>query len=364
MKPATHLPLLLLLTAVLFPRAATAASSDYRGTQFRSWTNFTAFSRLTNQQGALVLLSPRIVTPHEWDQMIPSWNMQPGQGVRFRLEARAFCGKSPTTFYNFGRWTLDPGRTPARSSETAQTDALGRVDTDTLVLNRPAKEVELRLTFPNPAAADQLQFLALSFLDTRFTRPPSPSDVRRPGRTIPVPERSQMPYLNGEQLCSPAAVSMLLVYWSEKLHRPDLDRTVPQVADGVWDYGWGGTGNWSFNMAFAGAMPGMRAWVVRLNDLAEVEEWIDAGVPVALSVCYNALRGKPGPPSGHLVVCVGFTESGDPVVNDPGTSRNVRKVFPRANLIKAWANSRQAAYLVYPVSQAVPPPWDGTGSAQ
>jgi hypothetical protein len=68
----------------------------------------------------------------------------------------------------------------------------------------------------------------------------------------------------------------------------------------------------------------MRAYTTRLCDVAELEDWIARGIPVGLSVCYNRLRGKSREPSGHLVVCVGFTESGDVIVNDPGTREKVR----------------------------------------
>jgi len=54
-------------------------------------------------------------------------------------------------------------------------------------------------------------------------------------------------------------------------------------------------------------------------------------------------------------VCVGFTSTGDPVLNDPGTREQVRKVFPRANLVDAWAYSKNAAYLIYPERTRVPP---------
>jgi hypothetical protein len=66
------------------------------------------------------------------------------------------------------------------------------------------------------------------------------------------------------------------------------------------------------------------------------------------------LRGRKSGPSGHLVTLVGFTEKGDPIINDPGTSENVQKVFSRRNLVNAWAYSRNAVYLVYPESTNVP----------
>jgi hypothetical protein len=98
----------------------------------------------------------------------------------------------------------------------------------------------------------------------------------------------------------------------------------------------------------------MRGYASRLSDVSELEDWIAAGLPVGLSVCYNRLRGRMGPASGHLVVCVGFTETGDVIINDPGTSKNVRKTFPRQNLISAWAYSKNAVYLIYPEATKVP----------
>jgi hypothetical protein len=98
----------------------------------------------------------------------------------------------------------------------------------------------------------------------------------------------------------------------------------------------------------------MRGYVTRLTDVSELEDWIASGIPVVISVCYNRLRGKLGPYSGHLAVCVGFTSDGDVVINDPGTRLNVRKTFPRKSLVSAWAYSRNTVYLIYPESVEVP----------
>lgn len=54
------------------------------------------------------------------------------------------------------------------------------------------------------------------------------------------------------------------------------------------------------------------------------------------------------------MVCVGFTQEGDVVINDPGTRQNVRKTFLRKNLVKAWALSGNATYLIYPEAVDVP----------
>ena len=150
-----------------------------------------------------------------------------------------------------------------------------------------------------------------------------------------------------------------MTYWSKKLNRSELDHDVPDVVKEVYDSNWHGTGNWAFNMAYAGSFPGMRAYVTRLSDVCELEAWIERDIPVGLSLDYDRLRGKGPGPNGHLVVLVGFTKDGDPIINDPGTSEHVRKTFARKNLIDAWGCSRNTVYLIYP--ENVIPPDDSFG---
>ncbi len=163
-----------------------------------------------------------------------------------------------------------------------------------------------------------------------------------------------MAYPNGKVLCSPTTVSMIMTYWAQQLKRPELDHDVPDIVKAIYDAKWKGTGNWPFNTAYAGSYRGIRAYVTRLSDLSEVEEWIAAGVPVGLSVCSDRLHHRGPGPNGHLIVCVGFTENGDPVVNDPGSSTDIRRVYPRKDVIYAWAYSRNAVYLIYPEDHEIP----------
>jgi uncharacterized protein YvpB len=121
----------------------------------------------------------------------------------------------------------------------------------------------------------------------------------------------------------------------------------------VNDPNWPGTGNWPFNTAFAGAKKNIRAYVTRFSDVSELEDWIEAGIPVAISVSYGYLKGLPERANGHLVVCIGFDEKGNITVNDPGR-RLVRQTYRRENLQKAWAESENTVYLLYPENCKLP----------
>lgn len=285
-----------------------------------------------------------------------SWNAMPPPGVGLRFEARAFHADQATKYYTLGLWSTDADQ--PRESVRNQRDEAGDVETDTLVLREPAARFQLRVTETGvgQGKASPVRFLGVSVLDPRVRVPAVEPDRQVWGRVLVVPERAQGNYPGGAQeWCSPTSVSMVLAYWARELGRPGLDHDVPEVVKGVFDRNWPGTGNWPFNTAFAGSLPGLRAYVTRFTDVAELEAWVDRGVPVVVSVCYDLLRGRQRTrSSGHLVVCAGFTDGGDVVVNDPGTRDQVRKTFPRENLVRAWAHSKNTVYLIYPADLAPP----------
>ncbi len=339
----------------LAPMKSISAPVDPRGLQFIAFHSTAAFTQSCGTNAdEIILTSPEIRTRIRWDELIASWNATTPAGTGLSVAVRAIYPDHATKWFTMGIWSSHPDRYP-RTSVRRQKDSDGDVDTDTLSLKQPAERVQVRVTLT--AAGRQkpkLKFLSLSLRDRTATPAPLPPDQKAWGKTIAVVERSQMAYENGNQICSPTTVSMLLAYWSRRLDRPGLDDGVPAVVRGVYDPEWGGTGNWVFNTAYAGSFRWMRAYTTRLSDVAELEAFIAQGIPVGLSLCYNRLRGKSRVPSGHLVVCVGFTQNGDVILNDPGTSRQVRKTFPRANLIDAWAYSKNTVYLIYPVNTRLP----------
>jgi hypothetical protein len=352
------LPLRFVFLWALVCLPVAAAQTDFRGNEFVGLNSFTNFAE-TKGATETVLTSP-VISPHiAFNQVIVSWNVELPQNAYLIVEGRAIYDEhsAATKYYNLGHWSTNPAQHP-RQSVSGQSDADGDVSTDTLILRRLANKIQIRLTLGG-SGVNVLKFLGITLTDTNAAPTQLPPNREAWGKLIPVIERTQMAYPNGGQLCSPTTVSMLMNHWAQALKRPELDRSVPEIVDAIYDSQWKGTGNWPFNMAYAGSFPAMRAYATRMSDISELEAWIAKGIPVGLSVDYDRLRAKGRGTNGHLVVLVGFTNEGDAIINDPGTTLHVRKTFPRKHLIDAWSNSRNAVYLIYP--ESVTPPEDTFG---
>jgi hypothetical protein len=352
-------------------RTVSERTGEQAGTQGRFFLGIKSLagwqSAPGNRPGETTWTSPPLETPLVWNELILSWNVHLPANTGIRLEARGVYTDHTTKYYVMGLWSADPAQAP-RESVVGQKDAEGTVDTDTLVLNQPCRQVQVRLVLPAGMEPSAVKFLGLSFLDSRHKLSPLPPYRAAWGKTLEVPQRAQGAYPGGAVYCSPTSTSMVLAYWARNLKRPELDHDVPDVVKGVFDPKWPGTGNWPFNTAFAGSLPGLRAYVTRLADVAEIEAWIAAGVPVIFSVDYGVLLGKRDSKlGGHLIVCVGFTNEGDVVVNDPALNpahgKSVRHVYTRASVIAGWNKSHNTVYLLYPEETAVPSNasghWDG-----
>ena len=307
----------------------------------------------------MVWLSPEIKSGIAWNELIVSWNADAAAGTFLRVEATALSAGHPTKFYTLGHWSPDNQIFP-RTSVRGQKDADGNVDTDTLVLTQPADAVQIRVTLDGTnGALPTLKFLGVSFSNTKVPTATRPPNHAAWGKIISTPELSQHGYPNEKGWCSPTSLSMALARWADVLQRPEMNLTVPEVAAKVYDQDFAGTGNWPFNTAFAGSFDGMRSYVTRLDDISEVEDWIAAGIPVILSARWDWLEpGRPFDSNGHLVVCIGFTETGDVVINDPATRLEkggpVQRIYKRENAIRSWTKSHNAVYLVYPVGEKIP----------
>ncbi|WP_238451929.1 C39 family peptidase, partial [Micromonospora sp. 4G55] len=135
---------------------------------------------------------------------------------------------------------------------------------------------------------------------------------------------------------------------------------VVHAARHCYDHAYAGAGNWAFNTAYAG-LHGVEAFVTRLRSLAEAEAFVAAGVPLVVSAAFRAgqVPGLDYDTRGHLMVLVGFTEAGDPVLNDPYApdDASVRRIVDRARFEAAWQDgSGGATYVIHPASVPLPAP--------
>ena len=318
-----------------------------------SFTRWDAFNISVDPKTGETVLRASFPDTIAWDRMVASWNATNNLAVE--VEVRPGPSKQGR-FFSFGRWTAHPEKSSDRSSIADQREPEARMDTDTLILSQPIEgfQVRVRLKGPMPSLK------RLSFALSRSKEISNGSVDRAAwGKSLEVPILSQADHPEGvTKWCSPACTAMLVSSWADRMGRSEWRRDIPEVARGVFDPGWGGTGNWSFNMAYAGSMPGLNGAVSRFQGLGDLEQWVAAGAPAAVSVSYAQLNGKPTPEpdDGHLVVVRGFTQTGDVQVHDPGVRRErVQRVLPRADFARAWDYSSRTVYLVWPEGFRLPP---------
>ncbi|HEY6234579.1 MAG TPA: C39 family peptidase, partial [Candidatus Elarobacter sp.] len=191
---------------------------------------------------------------------------------------------------------------------------------------------------------------------------------RESTRSLEVPKLSQyVPAFPDERgWCSAASLAMLLRYHA-------LDAGVEGVARAVYDASYAGAGNWAFNAAYAGAR-GLRGVVAYLRGIDHVAAFVDAGLPVAISVAWN--QGElPGAPlehsDGHVLVVRGV-EPSHVLVNDPAHPA-VATRYPRTALDLIFREHGGVAYLVAPrertaelvaLANGQPPPTDPVSDAK
>jgi hypothetical protein len=303
------------------------------------------------------LESPALDAP-AFDRLVPSWNADTPPGTWMQIEVRAIrpADRRWTRYYNLGIWASGSA-TIARRSIDGQNDSRASVATDTLRLKAGGyTRYQYRLTLftTDRAVSPAVRLVAVLTDDSRAPANDSQEPQRAAwGIDLAVPQRSQMIYPGGGEVwCSPTSTSMVLAFWGHNV-------AVPDAAAATYDRAYDGNGNWPFNTAFA-ASYGLESYVTRMRSLAQVEQWIAAGVPVIISIAVEPGE-LPGAPytrsSGHIIVVRGFTENGNVIVNEPyfGSDDTVRTVYDRAALERVWlGHSRGTVYLIYPVGHAVP----------
>jgi Peptidase_C39 like family len=328
--------------------------------------------------------SPTVPIGFGASQLVASWNASTPHGSWLQVEMRGNTGAgAQTKWYVMGRWATDDPKAGGdinRTSVPAQKDENGNVDIDTFIAANSLTSYQLRVTLyrlPGRHVHPVLRSVGAmaSLVGSRPTVPVSPLGGAE-GIELKVPPYSQnihdgqYPEYDGggEAWCSPTSTSMVVSYWKRGPSKRDMAWVDPSYADpqvdyaarNIYDYNYEGAGNWPFNTAYA-ARFGLKGFVTRLRSLNELEQFIKAGIPVVTSQSFKAdeLPGSNYSTGGHLFVVIGFTENGDPIINDPASSSDaaVRNVYPRANFENVWLRSSSSGgivYVIYPPGHRLP----------
>jgi len=345
----------LILATTAFSAQATSPQVAKSRTRFVYATHFSFEHGFANGAESGAAVTRAINAGMQWNQAVISWNLR-GPASRYGVQVGFRKKTSDWPWYPVTDWIL-----PLGSSQTSHSSIISdaRVDVDTVSLNEPSGTIQLAITadpYPKSDKQFKLDFIGVTLTDTRQPLPPYDPAPTTPIAPLDVPERCQMDYHDGDQHCSPTSLAMDLAYWAYQLHRPELNRDVNEIIKDVYDKEYKGSGNWSFNVAYAGQFPGIRAYVARLEQISELRAWLQKGVPVICSGSIFLLEGRerPAHDPGHLFVLVGFDANGDPIFNDPGRFR-VRQTYKLADFEKAWDTSQRTVYLIYPETLKPPP---------
>ncbi|MEO6456705.1 MAG: peptidase C39 family protein, partial [Chloroflexia bacterium] len=300
-------------------------------------------------------VSPLIAADFGFTEGIASWNTDTPDGTWVETQLRVQVGERWTEWYSMGVWAASCS-IMERHSVGEQDDSDAAISTDTLVLKdgleATAFQVKMRLFTTDHKVSPQVRGATVAISTTPVVPAElQPGNPRLWGKRLNVPQCSQMVYPDGGNVwCSAVSVSMVLAYWAGD-HDSPCEQRVRATVEGVYDWLYDGHGNWPFNTAYA-ALHNLEGYVARFTSLAQVEPWIERGVPVIISYAWDKgeLDGAAVASSdGHLGVLVGFDAEGNPVVNDPAakTDDTVQRIYNRAQLETLWLqHSGGTVYII------------------
>jgi hypothetical protein len=382
-----------LLAGSIAPSASATTPAAIQLTRFVSARTFSggAFSA-TQLDGDRVVLapgalsgtwqSPAVQPQVAFTRLVASWNADTPAASHVTIETQATTAAGEISdWYTLGTWAVDDG-VIQRTSTNGQSDALGRVATDTLLARDAAfTSYVLRVRLERASTDDTspgLRSLGAEVSDFISTSLPTSQPLSTDAVELPVPPLSQEIHARqypqwgggGEAWCSPTSTEMVVEFWGRGPSADDLawvdagfaDPSVDFAARSTYDAAYRGTGNWPFNAAYA-ARFGLDSFVTQLRSLAEAERFVRAGIPLVASIASRPgeLDGFlfSGGTNGHLVVISGFDATGNPIVNDPAawSDTAVRRVYDRAQFERVWLRgSGGTVYVIHPSEVPLPPP--------
>lgn len=267
---------------------------------------------------SLAILNTKPLDITNFYQLVMSWNVLDLGEARIQFMVSIGNENAMSDWMTMGYWESDK-----HASSTNQSNDFANVSIDTLtnkdVTNNNLVKVRFVVT-PN-GSSPKIKNISLT------TKPTSTSKVtldltNLKETTLDVPKINQMSIpVIGSRICSPTSLAMILRYYEK-------DVSATSVADAVYDRRWKAYGNWTLNASYA-AEYNLNGRVEYVNDTSILRDYINAGVPLALSIkttSTSQLTNSPMPYlAGHLIVIVGFKEiegTWYAVVNDPAVYKD------------------------------------------
>lgn len=283
--------------------------------------------------------SPWLVAPFAFDELLPSWNVDPPEGSAFRVEVQV-AGSEPASA---SPWLDLGGQGEWPEAERAGTSFDGgRVAVDIALLEAPRRRWRWRVAARGEPVLVRSVHACFTDRDRLATLDPGPEPLAVRVEVAPRHQQAEGPEL-GSRICSPTSVAAVLAYRG-------ADHPTAEVAALLYDAENDLYGNW--NRAVQGAWTlGVPGYLTRVSTWEEAARFIEGGTPLVISI--GALAGQlTGAPyrktAGHLLVLCGFDGEGRAIVMDPAcpVGDDAPRRYYLSELETVWLRRGGFAYVL------------------
>jgi len=284
--------------------------------------------------------SPVLKADFPFNELLPSWNVDAPKGANFHVYIRTSeDSKRWTTWYSMGWYVF------SQRPQVALNDDFGWVDEDHILLNRPHRYYQYRITFfrGELLVSPVLRLFAVTYTNAlsnkavyeEFHRSIPKLDKKTWARSLPVPFRSQLweDEKVRSSVCGPTTVAMILEFH-------DINVTTRELCEKCYDEKHRAFGLWPRHIQ-AAADYGLSGWIQRFRSWEAAQELVAQGCPIVASVKMSncVISNAPDEWSGgHILIIRGFDANGDVLVNDPAWESEEKGVttYKREELGRAW----------------------------
>jgi len=243
--------------------------------------------------------------------------------------------------YSCGRFSINNSESKAKVTNDAV------MDTDILKINKKANKFKVKINiYNNSGSINTIKLINIVLTDNTIPYNEKSEKSYFKELILPVPPISQMiQQVNySGDICSPTSLAMIFSYYGINEKPADIAIKLIDNSNGIY-------GNWIFNTLYA-SYKGFYSFVVRINSVEEVYEYLKKGIPIIASITFgpDELTGSPiRKTKGHLLVVKGIDKNGNFIVNDPAGADNkkVEIIYDRKEFLNAWfKNKFGTAYII------------------